>query len=130
MATQLNPHIREGLALPGVLGTFPDTEGGCSMGSDAWRDYARWRIVERSVQILREHGKRDEEIRSMLLSDFHIGRGCAECAIKARINAKRAESRKETPSAPGRGGRRRRRYPRPFRRRAALYARGIVLSES
>lgn len=25
-----------------------------------------------SVQILREHGKSDEEIRSMMLNDFHI----------------------------------------------------------
>lgn len=82
MATPLNPHIRERLALPGVLGAFPDTEGGCSMGSDAWRDYARWRIVERSVQILREHGKRDEEIRSMLLSDFHIGEDALNALLK------------------------------------------------
>lgn len=41
--------------------------------SGSIRDQARRGIVEKSVQILREHGKSDEVIRSMMRRDFHIG---------------------------------------------------------
>lgn len=45
----------------------------CGAGrSGPIRDQARRGIVERSVQILREHGKSDEKIRSMMLRDFRI----------------------------------------------------------
>lgn len=47
-------------------------EGGYEMQSDAVRDQMRRVIVEKSVQILREHGQSDEEIREILLKDFRI----------------------------------------------------------
>lgn len=43
-------------------------EGGRCMGAGQMRR----KIVERSVQILREHGKSDGEIRVMMLKDFRI----------------------------------------------------------
>lgn len=42
------------------------------MQHDTIRDQMRRSIVEKSVQILRRHGKSDEEIRSMILNDFCI----------------------------------------------------------
>ena len=42
------------------------------MQHDTIRDQMRRGIVEKSVQILRGHGKSDEEIRSMILNDFRI----------------------------------------------------------
>ena len=39
------------------------------MQHDTIRDQMRRSIVEKSVQILRGHGKSDEEIRSMILND-------------------------------------------------------------
>lgn len=42
------------------------------MQQDMIKDQMRQGIVEKSVQILRNHGKSDEEIRSMILNDFRI----------------------------------------------------------
>lgn len=56
-------------------GFFSNTEreqGEHEMQHDTIRDQMRRGIVEKSVQILRGHGKSDEEIRSMILNDFHI----------------------------------------------------------
>lgn len=70
------PNIREDFVFDFPIS--PDTfttnniEGGCEMQSDAVRDQMRRVIVEKSVQILREHGRSDEEIREMLLKDFQI----------------------------------------------------------
>lgn len=49
-----------------------DTGGDYEMRPDTIKDRMRREIVEKSIEILRGHGKRDEEIRSMLLHDFHI----------------------------------------------------------
>lgn len=54
---------------------FSNTEseqGEYEMQHDTIRDQMRRGIVEKSVQILRGHGKSDEEIRSMILNNFHI----------------------------------------------------------
>lgn len=54
---------------------FSNTEseqGEHEMQHDTIRDQMRRGIVEKSVQILRGHGKSDEEIRSMILNDFRI----------------------------------------------------------
>ena len=42
------------------------------MQSETIRDQMRQGVVEKSVQILRRHGKSEEEIRSMMLRDFQI----------------------------------------------------------
>lgn len=42
------------------------------MRSDHIKNQMRQGIVKKSVQILREQGKTDEEIRSIILSGFHI----------------------------------------------------------
>lgn len=54
---------------------FSNTEnkqGELEMQHDTIRDQMRRGIVEKSVQILRGHGKSDEEIRSLILNDFAI----------------------------------------------------------
>ena len=64
------------LIFPTIQGSFfSNTEreqGEYEMQHDTIRDQIRRDIVEKSVQILRSHGKSDEEIRSMILNDFHI----------------------------------------------------------
>lgn len=63
-----------------IFPTFQDSffsnteseEGEHEMQHDTIRDQMRRGIVEKSVQILRGHGKSDEEIRSTILNDFHI----------------------------------------------------------
>lgn len=39
---------------------------------DSMRNVLRAGIVEKSIQILRSHGKSDAEIREMMLKDFSI----------------------------------------------------------
>ena len=62
-------------ATAGTVGLIKAAESGQGehgMPRDTTRDQMRRGIVEKSVQILRSHGKSDEEIRSMILNDFHI----------------------------------------------------------
>ncbi|MDO4314965.1 MAG: hypothetical protein Q4C45_04250 [Oscillospiraceae bacterium] len=42
------------------------------MEHDGLRDVLREGIVEKSIQILRAHGKSDQEIKAMMLKDFSI----------------------------------------------------------
>lgn len=42
------------------------------MQADAIRSRIRQKIAEKSIQILRRHGKSDKEIRSVILHDFQI----------------------------------------------------------
>lgn len=42
------------------------------MSQDNRKDRAREGIVMKSIQILRAHGKSDEEIKKMMLKDFSI----------------------------------------------------------
>lgn len=39
---------------------------------DSIKDKARARIVEKSIEILRAHGKDEKEIKEMMLKDFSI----------------------------------------------------------
>ncbi len=40
--------------------------------SESMRDILRSSVVEKSITILRNHGKSDNEIREMMLKDFSI----------------------------------------------------------
>lgn len=64
------------LMFPAIQGSFFSStegeQGEYGMRHDTIRDQMRRGIVEKSVQILRSHGKSDEEIRSMMLDDFRI----------------------------------------------------------
>lgn len=42
------------------------------MEPDKIRDQMRRGVVEKSIEILRRHGKSDKEIRAMISSDFRI----------------------------------------------------------
>lgn len=80
------PNIREDFTLvfPAISDTFlQDTEGGRGVQSDDLKDQARLWIVEKSVQILREHGKSDKEIRSIIMSDFCIDEGTLDKVLKS-----------------------------------------------
>lgn len=52
-------------------------------GNDSIRNVCRIGIVEKSIQILRAHGKSDVEIRSMMLKDFSIGEETLDKLLKA-----------------------------------------------
>lgn len=72
------PHTSEDFSFifPAIHGNvFINAEkeqGEHEMQHDTVRNQMRQGIVEKSVQILRSHGKSDEEIRSMILDDFCI----------------------------------------------------------
>lgn len=72
------PHTIEefNLIFPTIQDSFfsntESEQGDHEMQHDSIRDQMRQGIVEKSVQILRSHGKSDEEIRSMILNDFRI----------------------------------------------------------
>lgn len=71
-------HTSEDLSFifPTIQGNFflnaERAQGEHGMQRDTIRDQMRRGIVEKSVQILRSHGKSDDEIRSMILNDFRI----------------------------------------------------------
>lgn len=50
---------------------------------DALKDEARLRIVERSAEILREHGERGEELYLILLDKFHIDEETLRAIVRA-----------------------------------------------
>lgn len=52
------------------------------MQSETIRDMMREEIVGKSIQILRSHGKSDEEIKEMMLKDFSI----SETALDEILN--------------------------------------------
>lgn len=80
----LTPYVFEQEAPPRTIEEFFPTiqnsffsnteseQGEHEMQHDTIRDQMRRGIVEKSVQILRGHGKSNEEIRSMILNDFRI----------------------------------------------------------
>lgn len=74
---------------PTIQGSFfSNTEGAQGergMRHDAIRDQMRRGIVEKSVQILRGHGKSDEEIRSMILNDFPIEEKVLDEILRAEV---------------------------------------------
>lgn len=47
------------------------------------RDALREEIVKRSIQILRSHGKGENEIKEMMLKDFSIGEDVLEHLLKS-----------------------------------------------
>lgn len=47
------------------------------------RDTLREGIVEKSIQILREHGKSDKEIKKMILKDFSISENSVDKILSA-----------------------------------------------
>lgn len=55
------------------------------MQSDNIKGQIRQRIVEKSVQILRKYGKSSEEIRSIILCDFHIEEKALDKILNADI---------------------------------------------
>lgn len=51
---------------------FTNLEVNSDMQSETIKDAMRQGIVEKSIQILRAHGKSEEEIQEMMLKDFAI----------------------------------------------------------
>ena len=47
-------------------------EGGLDRRAEAVRDQMRRRVVEKSIGILRRHGRSGEEIRALLERDFRM----------------------------------------------------------
>lgn len=54
-------------------GPFTTAEGGHEMKPDPIREQMRLGIVEKSIEVLRRHGKSEDEIRAMMRNCFHIG---------------------------------------------------------
>jgi len=53
------------------------------MLQDDMKNWAREGIVKKSIQILRTHGKSDEEIKQMMLKDFLINEEVLDELLKA-----------------------------------------------
>ena len=54
------------------------------MTHDNLKDIFREGVVEKSIQILRKHGKSDSEIREMMLRDFAITEKNLDQIMKAQ----------------------------------------------
>ena len=49
------------------------------------KDMFRREIVGKSIQILRSHGKTDEEIKEMMLNDFSISEAVLDELLNAQV---------------------------------------------
>lgn len=54
------------------------------MKHDSIRDVFREGIVEKSIQILRNHGKSDDEIKEMMIKDFSISDETIDMLLKTQ----------------------------------------------
>ncbi|MCM1500511.1 MAG: hypothetical protein NC124_18775 [Clostridium sp.] len=50
--------------------------------NESMKDMLRKGIVEKSVEILRRHGKKDDEIRKMMQHDFSISETVLDAILK------------------------------------------------
>lgn len=53
------------------------------MQGDAVKAAMREKVVEKSIEILRSHGKSESEIKEMMLKDFSIGENTLDKLMKS-----------------------------------------------